>query len=162
MENIIGNANRLYFLNEGQRKSIEQKAMAHKRYSNIVFEIISANDKELVVQVAQHNHLSENYATADRLKQIGKEVFAQFLYGRKLKVGAKPYDPAPGDVVTTDWIKVKMAQHAFKSVDLEKFFGIDKSTLSKYLSGDRELSRGVKSMFFYFFAYIELGGKVNV
>jgi len=156
MKTIIENLGRLSYLNDTLKRSIEQKAQAHLRYSNITFDVKLCDDKEIIIQTSQLKHLSENYADTAKLIEVTESVFAPILYGRKLRVGAKPYVEAPADVVTITWIKEQMAKQTIKSVELEKQLGIDKSTISQYLSGKRELSRGVKSMFFYFFAYNQL------
>lgn len=156
MKTIIENLGRLSHLNDTLKKSIEQKALAHLKYSNITFDVKLCDDKEIIVQTSQLKHLSENYADTAKLIEVTESVFSPVLYGRKLRVGAKPYVEAPADVVTITWIKEQMSKQTVKAVDLEKQLGIDKSTISQYLSGKRELSRGVKSMFFYFFAYNQL------
>lgn len=156
MKSIIENLHRFMYLNDAQKNSLEQKAQAHLRYSNISFNVMKVDDKEVIIQTVQLKQLSENYADADRLVKVTESVFSPMLYGRKLKVGAKPYVPAPADDVTPQWIRDHMAKQHLKASDLEVLLGIDKSTLSLYLSGKRELSRPVKSMFFYFFAYNEL------
>lgn len=156
MKTIIENLDRLSYLSEAQKKSIEVKAQAHLRFSNISFEVKKVDEKELIVQTVQLKHLSENYADAKKLIEVTETVFAPILYGRKLRVGAKPYFEAPADVVTFIWIKEQMAKKEIKAAELEQKLGIDRSTISQYLSGKRELSRGVKSMFYFFFAYEEL------
>ena len=159
MKTIVENLDRISYLNEAQKKSIEVKAQAHLRFSNISFEVKKVDEKELIVQTVQLKHLSENYADAKKLIEVTESIFAPVLYGRKLRVGAKPYFEAPADVVTTAWIKEQMAKHGIKAAELEEKLGIDKSTISQYLGGKRELSRGVKSMFYYFFAYNSLVDK---
>ena len=156
MKTTIENLGRLSHLNDTLKKSIEQKALAHLKYSNITFDVKKCDETEIIIQVSQLKHLSENYADTAKLIEVTESVFSPVLYGRKLRVGAKPYVEAPADVVTITWIKEQMSKQTVKAVDLEKQLGIDKSTISQYLSGKRELSRGVKSMFFYFFAYNEL------
>ncbi|MBB6003944.1 hypothetical protein [Arcicella rosea] len=156
MKTVIENLHRLTYLNDGQKQSLEVKAQAHLRYSNISFTVMKVTDTELIIQTAQLKHLSENYADMEKLVKVTESVFSPMLYGRKLKVGAKPYVPAPADIVTFDWIKKEMAQQQLKAVELETALGIDKSTLSLLISGKRDMTRAMKSMFYYFFEYNKL------
>lgn len=151
MKTIIENLSRLTWLDEGQKNALETKAKAHLRYSNITFQVMKADETNVIVQVIQLKHLSENYATAEHLVKVAESVFSTMLYGRKLKVGAKPYVPAPADVVTPEWVRNAMAKQRLKAVDLEAQLGIDKSTLSVLLSGKKEMTRAMKSMFYFFF-----------
>ncbi len=161
MKTFVENLNRLKHLTAEEKATIERKASAHRRFSNIGFCVMACNDTEIIVQVAQLKHLSENYATAEKLREIGESVFVPVAYGRTVKIGAKPYVPAPADMVTIQWIKDKMSQQRLKAVDLEILLGIDKSSISLYLNGKRELTRSIKSMFYYFFMYNEIQTSVK-
>lgn len=162
MKTTIENLDKLSYLSENQKAILERQAAAHLRYSNISFKIMTWYSDLLIVQTSQGKHISENYADEKRLIELTQEMFNTVLYGRTLRVGAKPFIHSPSDVVSVGWIKDSMSQNELKASDLEILLGIDKSTLSLYLTGKRELSRGVKAMFFYFFNLIALDKSFKV
>ncbi|MFC0182537.1 hypothetical protein ACFFJX_08175 [Pseudarcicella hirudinis] len=149
-ESTIQNLKRLQYLSEDQLAKLERTAIAHKRYSNIRFNIVFVDKKEVVVEVSQGRSLSENYADAEGLVRLTKEMIDNsMLSGRALRVGTKIYIKTDSDIVTTSWIKNKMSKVGMRAVDVEQYMSIDKSTLSLYLNGRRELTRKVKSDFFH-------------
>lgn len=161
MKTIIENIHRLEYLSNEQREALEQKAVYYMRYSNITFNVMTVDEKIVIVQTVQLKPFSENYADAKKLVKITEELFSTVLYGRKLRIGAKPFVEAPADVVTVQYIKDRMAKMKLKATDLELLLGIDKSTLSLYFNHKRELTRGIKSMFYYFFMSEDLKRKLE-
>ncbi len=55
------------------------------------------------------------------------------------------------DKVTPEWIKEQMELYNIKQKDLAHQLGFNLSEISLFINGERSLSRGVKSAFFYYF-----------
>lgn len=66
-----------------------------------------------------------------------------------------------GDEVTPEWVRERMDAFCIKQKDLIKNTGLDRSNISSYLSGKRPMSKGVKALFFYYFALLEANKKLH-
>lgn len=138
-------------LDESAIQKLEAGAAQHKRYSNIEFKILSVSDNDIVVQVVQDKHLSGNYADQKTLAQRGKELFKTFFPDYDIHAHATVYFEPPSSVVTPEWIEKQMTEYSVKIKDLVKETGIDKTNLSAWINGLREMSQPVKAMFYYIF-----------
>ena len=74
----------------------------------------------------------------------------------KLTISAVDFDRIDIDAVNAEWIKTNMERLNIKAKNIETYTGIDKSTLSILLNGNRELTKWQKVAFYYFFKYQEL------
>lgn len=138
-------------LDDNAINKLEGGAALHKRHSNIEFKILSVSDNDIVVQVVQDKHLSGNYADQKTLAQRGKELFKPFFPNHDIHAHATVYFEPPTSLVTPEWINRQMTEYSVKIKDLVKETGIDKTNLSAWLGGHREMSQPVKAMFFYLF-----------
>jgi hypothetical protein len=139
------------FEDESSIDKVETGAALHRRMSNIEFKILSVSDNDIVVQVAQGKHLSGNYADQKTLAQRGKELFKPFFPTYDIHVHATEYFEPATSAVTPEWINKQMTDHGIKLKDLVKETGIDKTNLSAWINGLREMSQPVKAMFYFFF-----------
>ncbi len=55
------------------------------------------------------------------------------------------------NMVTPSWIKEQMTEFFVKPKDLANQLGFNQSEISLFLNGERTLSRGVRSSFYYYF-----------
>jgi predicted transcriptional regulator len=60
------------------------------------------------------------------------------------------------DEVTIEWIKSKMKEYGVKKNDFVKQIAIDKSSLDLILFSDKEPSKTVKALFYYFFLTLQI------
>ncbi len=59
------------------------------------------------------------------------------------------------DSITPDWVKEQMKRYGIYQKDLVKQLAINKSTISKYLSGAVGMTKSVRALFFYYFLTFE-------
>lgn len=77
----------------------------------------------------------------------------------------KPFDllcvSISGDLnmITAEFIKKKMQEHNKTNSDLCQDLNIDKSTVSLWLSSTRDMTKPVKTMFKFYFLYLDLISK---
>lgn len=60
------------------------------------------------------------------------------------------------DEITITWIESKMQEFGIKRNDLIKQLAIDKSSLSLYFSGTRNMDKSQKAAFYYYFLTYEI------
>ena len=134
--------------------SLDEAAALHLRFSNITFKVISASPDGLIIQTRQGKHLSENYADANRLVELTKELFTKFINDTvPLTVHPVPYIMAITEVVDPQWISENMLKLGVKIKDISTDTGIDKTNLSAWINGVRPMSQPVKAMFYYFIMF---------
>jgi hypothetical protein len=148
---LIKNIHLMTWLDEASLLRLEQAALAHQRFSNITFKIISAKENILTVQVAQSKSFQENHFDAKRLVEITKELFAKYHNEMTLHIGALPYVASPVEIVTSEWVTQEMSRHKIALKQLAIDTGINKSSLSSVITGDKPLSDPMRAMFYYYF-----------
>ncbi|WP_138485409.1 helix-turn-helix domain-containing protein [Dyadobacter bucti] len=87
------------------------------------------------------------------LNQEAKHLFTSFLQplGVEININPIPYFESPVEVVTDAYLRHKMVEHKKRLKDLVHDTGIDKSNLSAWINGIREMSQPVKAMFYSYF-----------
>jgi hypothetical protein len=132
-------------------KLMELVAAEHRKYSNITFKIVEANDEKIIFGVSQGKSAAENYQTQKRLIEIVHQTFDRFFTGRKILVHANEYIQPEANQVDKAWIADKMSKYKVRLKDLEKDTGMNYSYLSQLTSGDEPLSAGMKALFWFYF-----------
>lgn len=74
----------------------------------------------------------------------------------KLTVSAVNYDRRDIAAVNSEWINNNMERLGLKAKEVSTHTGIDKSSVSLYLSGARPLTKLAKAAFYYFLKYYEM------
>ncbi len=149
MVNLIKNIRLLSFLDEDQVMKLEHVALQHQRFSHISFKIEIMTDTQVTVTITQQK--STHQHPTKRLVEITNELFLSFIGERRLIVGAIPYVPSPVEIVTSEWIKQQMSRYRVALKQLAIDTGINKSSLSSVITGDKPLSDPMRAMFFYYF-----------
>lgn len=57
--------------------------------------------------------------------------------------------------IDSDYIKGKLQKHHLKQSELASMLEIDRTNISAWINGKRVMSQNVKSMFYYFFKFLE-------
>ncbi len=151
---LIKNIHLLAWLNEEALLRLEQTALAHQRFSRIEFKIASVIANEITIIVTQSKCPQENYQTQKRLIEIVQEAFKAYIESRRILVQATPYIPSPVEVVTPEWITQQMSRYKIALKQLAIDTGINKSSLSSVITGDKPLSDPMRAMFYYYFKTI--------
>jgi len=144
----------LLSISDNDLKKLEYGAALHKRMSNIEFKILEVNDDSLVIRVSQGKHMSENYADKATLVTRTRELFEPFFPGVKIHPQANPYEPNPVSKIDSTWIKKQMDVLDLRVTDIVKDTGVDKTNISAWANGKREMSQPVKAMFYHYFNYM--------
>lgn len=154
MENIIKNLHKITdYLTKRQIDSLEHSGLMHRRYARIYFKILNvdADSKVLNVQINQEKSPHENYADGKRLTEIVEETFRDFFPDWQIRKIAYPYQEAPVEVVTPEWIRTQMNTHKISSKKLVEDTGIAKAEISALINGHREMGIRTKGLFYYYF-----------
>lgn len=150
--NTIKNLSRISdHLQPDNLHKLEQGANLHLRHSNIEFKILSADDHEIIIRTVQGKHMSKNYATADKLIRVTKDLFQQFFSGFDIKVQPIPFAGEIVDVVSPEWLQDKMLKKGIKITDIVTDTGIDRTNISAWVNDKRPMSQIVKAMFYFYF-----------
>jgi hypothetical protein len=106
--------------------------------------------KSVSVRVTQ-NYL-ESGVYFDRATLISKteEIFKPYLLGRMLYIDVIPYRPVITDIVTPEWLEERMVKRGVRVKDIATDTGIDRTSLSGWISGLRPMSQSVKAMFYFY------------
>lgn len=64
-------------------------------------------------------------------------------------------------IITPEWIESKMKEFNISRNDILSHLHIDKSTLSLYLSGSRNMSRLAKASFYWYFSTFEINSNLR-
>lgn len=134
-----------------KHNDLDQAANLHLRYSNIEFKIIGIDGRDISIRATQRKHASENYADAATLVKRTRELFQPFLPGYLIYTHPITFKLSVVEVVTPEWINVKMLQKKIRIKDIATDTGIDKTNLSAWINGVRPMSQPVKAMFYFYF-----------
>lgn len=161
--NTIKNLHKIeHLLTDADIIKLEAGATLHKRHSNIHFKIESINViktvlgplDEINIGVTQDKSSSENYADIKILVDRTKELFQPFLPKYKINVHPKPYSLPDVNIVTDKWVNEQMLHHGIKVKNIAADTGIDRTNISAWINGTRDMSQIVKAMFYYYFAKV--------
>lgn len=150
METIIKNIHLISQLDDLTLEKLTHGALQHQKFSRIVFKILSVDDKSIKIQTSQNKSPHENYADEKTLVERTKELFSRFLPDLKIIVNAAPYKENPTAQVTPEYIRHAMTENQIKVKDIVADTGIDKTNISAWVNGTRDMSQPVKAMFYYY------------
>lgn len=150
MKNTFVKNEHLLSLPPESLKTLRARAELHRRYSNIEFKVIESTPDKLVLSVRQGKSNAENYFDAKRLVEIGKETFVDLGQWKTIHAGPTPFQPAPPEIVTAEWIQDRMKERGLKVKDVSRALGVDSHTISAYKGGLKPLSGVVRAMFYYY------------
>lgn len=140
-------------ISQSSVETLEQRALLHRRFSNIEFKILSVKDGALTIRVVQGKSPSNNQFDGKRLNDIANELFEgvdlpdiKAIYVRPIQ-----YSPSPTEVVNAEWIRQQFERTGISLKQAGIDLGVDPNTLSAYRAGLKPLSGITKAALFYYF-----------
>jgi len=134
------------------KKLLEVSENNYKRYARIKFQIVSFDNKELIVKVWQMENPSGKYLTASELIERAKGVFKDVIPPETaIHVRPVPYKKDELRSYSISDVEKEMSALELKPKDLVKLLDIDKSSLSIILNEGREMTKTHRAMFYYLF-----------
>lgn len=152
MDVILGIKNLKPLLSDEQIHQIEQAAEVHKIQANISFCILAVEDHAIQIETAQAENRSGKYATAATLTKRTREVFDKWLPAFDIQVIPATFMPSPTSVVNPAWLENKMKEKGIRIKQIAFDTGIDRESISGWVSGKRNMSQLVKAMFYFYLA----------
>jgi len=139
-------------LTDDKKKLLEVSEANYKRYARIRFQVVSYDDKELIVKVWQMENPSEKYLTAAELVERAKGVFKDVVpNGTVTHVRPVPFKKDDLRNFTVTDVEREMNELGLKAKDLVKLLDIDKSSMSIILNEGRAMTKPHRAMFYYLF-----------
>lgn len=129
---------------------LDKAASRHQEQSNTNFTIRSAVEKSIEVETAQGETSSGKYATEATLIKRTEDLFRKYLPDYKISVTPETFQASPASVVNTIWIDKMMQQKGIRIKQIAFDTGIDRESVSEWVTGKRSMSQIVKALFFYY------------
>jgi len=147
----IQNINRLEdYLTSEQFFKLEKAAERHQQQSNMNFKIQSAKDQTIKVETVQGETSSGKYATEATLIKRTEDLFRKLLPDFKIEVSTETFLPSAANVVTSAWINQKMEEKGVRIKQIAFETGVDRESISDWVTGKRSMSQIVKAMFYFY------------
>jgi hypothetical protein len=144
-------------LADDARKKIETFALQYRKNAHVIMEVISFRANRLIVRVEQKELMGgAKLSKTDLVKRVRDMFAGEIPAGWKLTVSAVDFDRRDIDGITPENISARMALLGLRPKHVSSHTGIDKSTISSILGGDKPLTKWHKVAFYYFFKYYEL------
>lgn len=126
-----------------------------KRMGKIGIQVkYAAKNGKWYIDIKQNTIPTLQILTHRRLEDIALDIF-QDEDRKLLRINTEVYkfDSAEIDY---RWIRNKMQDLNVSNQDLIEHLQLDGATVSTLINGKRELSKGMKNSFYYYFLYLEL------
>ena len=150
MDSISGIEQISELLTSDEITQLGKAADRHQTQSKITFTILSVQPGTIEIETTQDETKSGKYASEATLISRTKETFAKFFPNLEIKVDPVPHLPSPASVVSTAWIEMKMQQKGVRIKQIAFETGIDRESISDWVTGKRSMSQIVKAMFFFY------------
>lgn len=137
-------------LDAEQLEALEQMAEIHKNQSNITFSIKEIAGNKLSIETSQLETRSKKYATEATLIKRTHEVFDKWLPEFELEIEPTTYGVTPTSVVNPLWLERKMKEKGVRIKQIAFDTGIDRESISDWVSGKRSMSQLVKAMLYFY------------
>jgi hypothetical protein len=145
-------------LAEDKKKLLKVSEANYKRFARIRFQVVSYDDKELIVKVWQMENPSQKYLTAAELVERAKGVFKDVVPdGTVTHVRPVPFKKDDLRNFTVADVEREMNELGLKAKDLVKLLDIDKSSMSIILNEGRTMTKPHRAMFYYLFKSLKHG-----
>lgn len=129
---------------------LDKAATRHQEQSNTNFNIRLVGDKIIEVETAQGETSSGKYATEATLVKRTEDLFRKHLPGYQIIVSPETFQPSPASLVNTAWIEKMMQQKGIRIKQIAFDTGIDRESVSEWVTGKRSMSQIVKALFYYY------------
>jgi hypothetical protein len=150
MSTILGIEKLIDKLEPEELEQLDKAAAVHKTQSNIEFCILSVDDTSVSIETTQSETRSGKYANQTTLIKRTLEVFERALSKFEIEVEAVPYLPNPTSIVTPVWLERKMKEKDVRIKQIAFETGIDRESISDWVTGKRAMSQIVKAMFYFY------------
>lgn len=150
MSSIPGIEKLAAILNETDTQKLTRSADRHFTASNITFTILSVSEGTIEIETAQGETKSGKYASEVTLISRTRELFAKLLPKMELHISPATYAPSPASTVTTQWLEEKMKLKGVRIKQIAFETGIDKESISDWVTGKKSMSQIVKAMFYFY------------
>ena len=137
-------------LNADEVNALKKAAERHSQQSNMDFKIISVNGNVVEIETSQGETASGKYATQQVLLKRTEELFKKRLAGFELQITANAVLPSPADVVDVPWIEKKMQEKGLRIKQIAFETGIDRESISDWVTGKKAMGKTVKAMFYFY------------
>jgi hypothetical protein len=140
---------------EETKKRLTTFSRMYRQNARIFMDILSFDDNRLIVRVEQKENVG-GFLNRKELIERTREMFNGEIPA-EWKLIVSPVDSNIEDIdsISPEWITRRMKNLGIKAKHICKSIGIDKSTISSILNGDKELTKWHKAAFYYFFKYSE-------
>ena len=129
---------------------LDKAAARHQEQSNTNFKILSETEKTINIETAQGETGSGKYATEDTLIKRTEDLFRKHLPEYKIIVSPETFQASPASIVNTAWIDKMMQQKGIRIKQIAFDTGIDRESVSDWVTGKRRMSQIVKALFYYY------------
>jgi hypothetical protein len=137
-------------LSDADMEKLGRAADRHFSASNMTFTILTVSNDKIEIETAQGETKSGKYATAATLLSRTKDLFGKYLPKIELHISAATFAPSPTSTVTTAWLEQKMQQKGVRIKQIAFDTGIDKESISDWVTGKKSMSLIVKAMFYFY------------
>jgi hypothetical protein len=137
-------------LDDEQLEQLENAAEIHKNQNNITFTIEKFEEETVYIETAQSETRSKKYASEATLVKRTHEVFDKCLAGFKIEVDPSAFMQTPTSVVNPAWLEKKMKEKGVRIKQIAFETGVDRDSISEWVTGKRSMSQIVKAMFYYY------------
>lgn len=128
---------------------LNRAAEIHQKQANITFSLLALEDDTIDIEAAQGENKSGKYASESTLIKRTHEVFS-LLPEFKVKVHPVTFLPSPASVVTSAWLEKKMREKDIRIKQIAFDTGINRESISDWVTGKRSMSQIVKAMFYFY------------
>lgn len=129
---------------------IDKGASRLQQQSNTNFNIRSVNEKTIEVETTQGETTSGKYASEATLVKRTEDLFRKSLPDYSIIVNPQTFQPSPASVVNTAWIDKMMQIKGVRIKQIAFDTGIDRESISEWVTGKRSMSQIVKALFYYY------------
>lgn len=135
------------------RKRLTEFARQYRQFAQIVVEVVSYHEGKLVVRVEQKQVNGKQLTRKELVDRVRDLFKSEIPDDWTLNIAPVDFDRDDIKAITPDWIAGEMEALGLKAKHISTHTGLDKSTLSTLLSGNRPLTKWQKVAFYYFFKY---------
>ncbi|WP_316813617.1 helix-turn-helix transcriptional regulator [Pedobacter heparinus] len=129
---------------------LDRAASRHQEQSNTNFNIRSIGEKTIEVETVQGETTSGKYANEATLIKRTEGLFRKHLPDYKINVSPETFQASPASVVNTAWIDKMMQQKGIRIKQIAFDTGIDRESVSDWVTGKRSMSQIVKALFYFY------------
>jgi hypothetical protein len=150
MSTIIGIDKLTQQLSPEEIIKLDKGAERYLKESSITFTIKYTDEHVTEIECRQEANKSGNYATEATLIKRTQELFSKLLPQSQLVILPVTFRPSPAGEVTPAWLDRKMNEKGIRIKQIAFDTGIDRESISDWVTGKRKMSQIVKAMFYYY------------